>query len=44
MSFGHRFVLSICLLLASIIEIPGWFRFDIAPLVDPLSAYVAASR
>jgi hypothetical protein len=26
------------------LEIPGWEPFDIAPLVDPLSAYVAASR
>jgi hypothetical protein len=26
------------------LEIPGWFSFDIAPIVDRLAAYVAASR
>ena len=94
MSFEHLFVLSTCLLLASItvagsqtrtrrnfcgmhhlrdgraaipegmnwarhlvgkdddvlgatifaLEISGWFRFNIAPIVDRLAAYVAASR
>jgi hypothetical protein len=24
------------------LEIPGWYDFDIAPIVDPLAAFVAS--